>query len=384
MSARRDHGREKWSADEDAVLREVYPNEGAAGVGRRLPHRTRRMIYSRAYKLRLKGKGGANRTPFVVPPGFDEAVRDAYASRTVSDAIAAVVDRFGVPRWRVRVRARDLGCSKRQPDKRPWSGEESAIVREHRAKSAEMIRWHLREAGFHRAISQIHVLRRERLDGPYDPSILRITEIVASMGVSMSCVHGWITEQGLPAIRSGAAARSARVVRRDDFRTFVLRRADLIDLRLVDQVWFMELMSEVRASPGEVEAAREEGRREGRVALRRAHAERDAALEAARQARAPREVRMPLSLGLTALEAKFLAVLYRGKRVSKGALYNELYWLEDDGPDLKIIDVLATKVRGKLAGHSIRIRTIWGEGYVIEKPSLDRLQALLEAEDVAA
>ena len=74
-------------------------------------------------------------------------------------------------------------------------------------------------------------------------------------------------------------------------------------------------------------------------------------------------------LGLTIMEAKWLTILERqpNRLVTREQLLARLYSTRsvDEIPDLKMIGVLACKVRRKLrlARRSTRIETVWGMGY---------------------
>lgn len=75
----------------------------------------------------------------------------------------------------------------------------------------------------------------------------------------------------------------------------------------------------------------------------------------------------------TKTEASLLESLYlvRRKTLTKVSIYNYMYPTED-GPELKIVDVVMCKVRRKLRRHGdalkaagllVRIETVWGVGY---------------------
>ncbi len=60
-----------------------------------------------------------------------------------------------------------------------------------------------------------------------------------------------------------------------------------------------------------------------------------------------------------------LLALHRGKPVSKERIMSHLYGGED-GPEQKIIDVYACKLRRKLGEAGIYIETVWGRGYRLQ------------------
>lgn len=73
---------------------------------------------------------------------------------------------------------------------------------------------------------------------------------------------------------------------------------------------------------------------------------------------------------LTGRESDFLRVLAsRDRLLTKEALYVAVYGSTDNGPDLKIVDVIICKLRRKLIDHGIIIETVWGQGYKLDRDS---------------
>lgn len=57
-----------------------------------------------------------------------------------------------------------------------------------------------------------------------------------------------------------------------------------------------------------------------------------------------------------------------GRVISKESFLTLIYQLDDDEPDMKIIDVFICKMRKKLKGMGFEVRTWWGRGYSLEVP----------------
>jgi two-component system cell cycle response regulator CtrA len=76
-----------------------------------------------------------------------------------------------------------------------------------------------------------------------------------------------------------------------------------------------------------------------------------------------------------------LLVLRKGMVLTKEAFLNHLYGGMDE-PEMKIIDVFICKLRKKLAqaGAGNLIGTVWGRGYMIREPSVERAPAVLTSE----
>jgi two-component system cell cycle response regulator CtrA len=112
----------------------------------------------------------------------------------------------------------------------------------------------------------------------------------------------------------------------------------------------------------------------------------DTAVEENRQLREllEPETQLPPGLGLTATEARIVALLLRRAPhvVSKERIHAVLYFGEEDSPDPKIIDVLVCKIRSKLSARGVEIETVWGQGFRLGREAVGRLRALVA--DLAA
>lgn len=85
---------------------------------------------------------------------------------------------------------------------------------------------------------------------------------------------------------------------------------------------------------------------------------------------------LPLEWGLTGKEAGVVGFLLKRPMATKSELMTALYSLQiDDAPHDKIVDVFICKVRPKLRRFGVEIRTVWGQGYTIDKATRDRVAA---------
>lgn len=87
---------------------------------------------------------------------------------------------------------------------------------------------------------------------------------------------------------------------------------------------------------------------------------------------APGAMALKLAYALTKSEARVLSLIAERGKITHGALYDRLYGRRPacDQPSPEIVKVFMTKLRRKLKPHSLRIVTIWGEGFAI--PDGDR------------
>ena len=85
----------------------------------------------------------------------------------------------------------------------------------------------------------------------------------------------------------------------------------------------------------------------------------------------------PQGVHLTQSEWRWLRILLARGFATRDALYLSIYGDQvDDGPEMRIIDVFAAKVRKKLRPFDIEIKTVWGAGYQLSKDNQLRLCAL--------
>ncbi|MEO1110555.1 MAG: helix-turn-helix domain-containing protein [Pseudomonadota bacterium] len=80
------------------------------------------------------------------------------------------------------------------------------------------------------------------------------------------------------------------------------------------------------------------------------------------------DVIVPFDWGLTANESRVVACLLSRPFATKDALMAALY--RNDGKDeahIKIIDVFVCKARKKLAPFGVEIKTLWGQGYMVDE-----------------
>jgi hypothetical protein len=90
---------------------------------------------------------------------------------------------------------------------------------------------------------------------------------------------------------------------------------------------------------------------------------------------------LPLQLGLTGTEDKFLRLLLGSKNpVMRATALTVLYGNADE-PGSNILNVFISKIRKKLDAYGIEITTIWGRGWCLEPDMKSKLRALIAALD---
>lgn len=86
-------------------------------------------------------------------------------------------------------------------------------------------------------------------------------------------------------------------------------------------------------------------------------------------------------LDLQPQECAVLAMLCKREMCKKEQIFIMLYSQKnvDERPEPKIVDVLVSRIRKKLDPLGIEIKTLWGEGLAMEKPS--RLKLMRHCEE---
>jgi hypothetical protein len=154
--------------------------------------------------------------------------------------------RFNWPVYAVRVRARELGLA-RTKDKQ-WSDAEIAILERFAWMSPARIQIKLKAKGFHRTQTAIDV----KLDRTYarrNTPFFTGRGLASLLGIDSHAVTRWINLGYLKAKRRGTERHDGNggdmyMIHENDVRVFVYARPMEIDLRKVDQLWFLDFITE--------------------------------------------------------------------------------------------------------------------------------------------
>ena len=185
----------------------------------------------------------------------DQLIREAYLSRhdaKIPLSIQMLAKRIGIPHWAVKKRARELGLARTK--ELPWSERELAILARYAWMSDERIRLKLKAAGYARTVTGIH-LKLKRMRFKHDGSFYSANSLSQALGIDPHAVTRWIRSGHLKAKLRGTARGPQQngdtyVIHEKDVRRFVLEHPTEIDLRKVDQLWFLDLITKglVRAA----------------------------------------------------------------------------------------------------------------------------------------
>jgi hypothetical protein len=254
----RPHGRGYfWTAPEVAVLRQTYPVGGLAACLPLLPGRSASTIYQKAGTLGLraaKPSGGPRKVREALPatPQLDEAIRRVWLDGPTNEGLRGLVRLTGRPRRWFICRAQVLGLAHGSFRSPPWSAAELEVLRARGNQHPVTIRQALGRIGSKRTVtgivSKLKRLGWEREAAEDGYSQATLAEV---FGVGRDRVAGWAA-RGLLEVRRKTPMTVARethgkaewTVGREALRQFVIDNVAVIDFRLVDKFWLVELLAE--------------------------------------------------------------------------------------------------------------------------------------------
>lgn len=239
-----------WTTRELAVIKEVWPL-GIRAVLEALPGRTASACYAVASRLgyvsATTARTGIVRRAHRFSASADEVIRRRYPEAVTRRGVVDLARELHVSENALKLRALRLGLARLTFKEPPWSDVETEILRRNARYTAHVIVRKLAAAGFHRTATAVAVrAKRLHLDRS-DPDRMSLRGCAALLGVECHAVARMI-RQGLPAHRRGTDRVPSQggdewVIRRADLRRFIADNPTAIDLRKVDSVWFIELLS---------------------------------------------------------------------------------------------------------------------------------------------
>ena len=195
------------------------------------------------------------RRKYVFTDQIDQLIREIYLSHRdakTRPGIQLLAKRVGMPHWALKKRARELGLARTK--ELPWSEPELQILARYAWMSDERIRLKLKAAGYARTVTGIH-LKLKRMRFKHDGSFYSACSLAQALGIDSHAVTRWIKSGHLKAKLRGTARGPLQngdtyVIQEKDIRRFILEHPTDVDLRKVDQLWFLDLITKglVRAA----------------------------------------------------------------------------------------------------------------------------------------
>lgn len=236
-----------WTTVEVEFLRQNYPKIGAVGCAKHLQDRALSAIHGKAQLLKLRAPRNrpGKRTPKLYPtsPQLDAQIRAVYAAARAKGDVKAFADKMNLPAWWVQKRAVRLGVSRSVRDRADrWKPAEVKILETYASCSEIYIAAKLREAGFSRTPTAVRsMLKRHQHIDRLDPDQWTTAELAELMGVQPNAVAKWVADRGLKPAPEAYGPKGTMVFSRKAVTAFVKRNRNLVNLRRVDAIWFLDL-----------------------------------------------------------------------------------------------------------------------------------------------
>src|SRR5208337_596447 len=189
-----------------------------------------------------------SRRKYIFTDQIDQLIREIYLNHRDAKTLPGIrllAKRVGMPHWALKKGARELGLARTK--ELPWSEPELAILSRHAWMSDERIRLKLKAAGYSRTVTGIH-LKLKRMRFKHDGSFYSANGLAQALGIDSHAVTRWIKGGHLKAKVRGTARTEQQngdiyLIHEKDVRRFILEHPTDIDLRKVDQLWFLDLIT---------------------------------------------------------------------------------------------------------------------------------------------
>ena len=196
----------------------------------------------------VRGARRQGRRKYTFTDQIDQLIREVYLRRPDSKTrpgIRVLAKRVGIPHWALKKRARELGLARTK--ELPWSEPELEILARFAWMCDERLRLKLKTAGYARTATAIH-LKLKRMAFKNGAGFYSANSLAQALGIDPHAVTRWINAGRLKATLRGTARGERQngdiyLIREKDIRRFVLEHPCDIDLRKVDQLWFLDMLT---------------------------------------------------------------------------------------------------------------------------------------------
>ena len=188
------------------------------------------------------------RRKYIFTDQIDQRLREIYLNHPdakTRPGVRLLAKQSEIPHWALKRRARELGLARTK--EKPWSEAELAILSKYAWMSDERLRLKLKAAGYMRTVTGIHLkLKRMHFKGGGD--FYSANGLAQALGIDNHVVSRWINKGHLKARMRGTARTEQQggdmyLIHEKDVRRFILQYPSAIDLRKVDQVWFIDVLA---------------------------------------------------------------------------------------------------------------------------------------------
>lgn len=180
---------------------------------------------------------------------MDEAIRKAYAERadlrtsTIIPNLTELATKWNMPKHEVTKRGKALGLARTKES--PWSEAELKILHEFAWMSIGRISIKLKNRGFSRSETAVK-LKLKRIGARRDANsdIYTARGLAECFGIDAHAITRWIKLGLLKAEHRGTDhKRDTWQIHENDVRTFIMLNPQEYDLRKVDQLWFLDMIT---------------------------------------------------------------------------------------------------------------------------------------------
>lgn len=195
-----------------------------------------------------RGARPQRRRKYPFPDQIDQLIRELYLSRPDSKTrpgIRALAKKVGIPHWALKKRARALGLARTK--ELPWSEPELEILARYAWMSHERLRLKLKAGGYTRTATAIRV-KLKRMSFKKSGEFYSANSLAQALGIDPHAVTRWINAGQLKATLRGTARGQRQngdiyLIREKDVRRFIIEHPTDTNLRKVDQLRFLDLIT---------------------------------------------------------------------------------------------------------------------------------------------
>jgi hypothetical protein len=267
----REGPRRFWTAREQMILRNHYPQAGIRGCLDKLPGRSPGSIYQTALRLKLRSPRFAapKAKPAETNDHIDGMIRRTYQNDPDPGAIKKLARTINRSRQWIRMRAIKLGIAIPRFKTPDWAAAEIEIIVEHGHLGPLALKRRLAKSGFLRTEAAIMSKLYDQGGSTEDPDHHSANGLARLFGIDIHVVTGWIAKGWLQAQRRGTARVDQQGgdqwwISRRAIRLFVKDSVQVIDFRKLDKVWLVELLTDTMPPErGESQGEKRHGRRQG-------------------------------------------------------------------------------------------------------------------------
>jgi hypothetical protein len=241
-----------WTVKEVKIVTEFYPAGGVNACLPLLPNRTKSGVYQQARNLGLMFGDNKPRPRklWETTEELDRQIIDHYQTEISRGSIKKFAARINRPYWWVKKRACALGVANPAAGKKEseWSDAEIRLLESNAHKHHDVIARIFRANGFKRTATAIVVKRKRLHCDTVDIENYTATQLAGEFGVDTKVITRWIEKGWLKAIRRGTARSDKQGgdmwwIKRKHVRDFVVESIGVVDIRKVDKIWFVDLLT---------------------------------------------------------------------------------------------------------------------------------------------